>query len=124
MNFSEFMNKVRQWDNLLAKWIVRHFYFVFFQIILVVIFICWFINTTYVISNIGDVNNQPTPPTPLEQILVTQSVNTTLVVFLLLLNCFWVLFIFNGLQRVQLILRDLSYSLGRFRDRNPNPPKK
>ena len=118
MAFSDFMQKVRYWDNLVAKWVLRHLYFVFFQTILVIIFVIWFNNTLHVLSNIADVNNQTGKPSNLENIMISQSVNITLLTFLLILNAFWVLFIFNGLQRIQFTLKDMSYSLSRMRDQN------
>ena len=44
MSFNDFMNKVRQWDNRTAQWIIRHFYILFFEMILVAIFIGVFVN--------------------------------------------------------------------------------
>lgn len=118
MAFDDFMQKVRYWDNLVAKWVMRHLYFVFFQIILVIIFIVWFNNTLHVLANIADANNQSARPSITENLLISQSINITLLSFLLILNAFWVLFIFNGMQRILYTLKDMSYSLGRMRDRN------
>ncbi len=118
MAFDDFMQKVRYWDNLVAKWILRHLYFVFFQIILVIIFIVWFNNTLHVLFSVSDLNSQAEKATPMESLMVGQSINITLLTFLLILNAFWVLFIFNGLQRIQFTLKDMSYSLSRMRDRS------
>ena len=111
MNFEDFMNKVRHWDNLTAKWMMRHFYFMFFQIVLVVIFLFWFTNTLSVI----DVNLQPVSSTNLERLLKIQTVNTSIIVIILLLNSFWVLYMFNGLQRLHGLLRDISYHISKLR---------
>lgn len=116
MGYNEFMNAIRHWDNLTAKWLLRHFYFTFFQIILVLIFILWFVNTL----NVIDLKNQVDPNQTLEKILLTQSVNSTLIVVLLLLNSFWLLFIFRGFQRVITLLRDMNHNLNRMRSK-PKP---
>ena len=50
MSFNDFMNKVRQWDNRTAQWMIRHFYILFFEIILVVLFIGVFVNALKVID--------------------------------------------------------------------------
>jgi len=114
MLFKDLMNKIRYWDNLTAKWLMRHFYFMFFQIVLFVIFLFWFVNLFKVIDTHIDV-----PQTDLvERILMTQSTNTTIIVFLLLLNSFWMLYIFNGIQRVSALLKEMNYNLIRFRSRN------
>ena len=114
MSYQDFMNKVRHWDNLLAKWILRHFYFMFFQIVLVAIFLCWFIN----LFNVIDTASQANRSNLIERMLSAQSVNTTIVVFLLLLNSFWMLYIFNGVQRMMSSLRDMSYHLSRLRQKD------
>jgi len=114
MSYNEFMNKVRYWDNLTAKWLMRHFYFTFFQFVLVGIFIIWFINLFRVI----DTSVQIPKAGLLEQILTTQSVNLSVIVLLMILNSFWLLFIFNGLQRLRNLLKDISYHLSRIRTQN------
>lgn len=114
MSFNEFMNKVRYWDNQVSKWIMRHFYYIFFQIVLFIVFLFWFVNMFSVI----DVRYLSAEGTTLERILSTQSINLTIVVFLLLLNSFWLLYIFNILQRIITVLRDISFSIGKIRFRN------
>ena len=110
MAFKDLMNSIRYWDNLTAKWLMRHFYFTFFQIVLVVVFVFWFIN----LFNILDTNSLPPTQTTLsERILIAQSNNITIIVFLLLLNSFWMLFIFNALQRLLNVLKDVSFNLSR-----------
>jgi len=49
---------------------------------------------------------------------MTQSINTTIIVLLLLLNSFWMLYIFNGIQRLTSILKDVSYNITRLRNQN------
>ena len=114
MSFNDFMAKVRYWDNLAARWIMRHFYIMFFQIVLVVVFFLWFVNTIPVI----DITTQVSKVNLAERALATISVNSTLLVFLLLLNSFWLLFTFNSIIRIKTILRDLSYNISKLRDRS------
>ena len=111
MSFIDFMNRVRYWDNLIAKWIMRHFYLMFFQIVLVFIFVIWFMNTL----NVLDFSFQMDKLAPLERILTTQAVSTTVIVLLLLFNSFWTLYIFSSLIRLKAILRDMNYQLSRMR---------
>ena len=109
MPLKDFMNKVRYWDNLTAKWLIRHFYFTFFQIVLVVIFVFWFANLFNVIDTSISV-----PKTNLqERILMSMSLNITILVFLALLNSFWLLFMFNAVQRLGSILKDINFNLSR-----------
>lgn len=114
----KFMNKIRQWDNQAARWIMRHFYFMFFQIILFILFIFWFVNTVHVSFNVADVNQYVQKPFLLEKLLATQSVNQTIIVILLLLNSFWMLYIFNILQRMITLLKDVNFTLMRIRNRD------
>jgi len=110
MAFKDFMVKIRYWDNLTAKWLMRHFYFMFFQIVLFIVFLFWFVN----MFNVIDVNYQITRSSSvLERAMITQSINTTIMVLLLLLNSFWMLFIFKGIQRLVNLLRDVNYSINR-----------
>ncbi len=116
MAFQDFMNKVRHWDNLTARWMMRHFYFMFFQFVLLIIFLFWFVNTFRVI----DVNEAVPQNALIEKILSIQSVNITLIVILLLLNSFWLLYTFNGIQRMLQVLKDISFNTSRFN--KPNRP--
>ena len=111
MSFEDFMNRVRYWDNLTAKWLMRHFYFMFFQVVLFAIFFFWFVNLFHVI----DTSQQIVKDNVGEEILKTMSVNMTIIVALLLLNSFWMLYIFNAIQRLHGILKDVSYNLSRLR---------
>ena len=111
MAFNDFMNKIRYWDNLTAKWLMRHFYFLFFQIVLVVVFLFWFFN----LFNVIDTTTQVPKDHLLERIAVAQSINLTIIVLLLLLNSFWMLYIFNVIQRLHHILKDIGYNLSRIR---------
>ena len=103
------MNKVRQWDNRTAQWVVRHFYILFFEIILVAVFISVFMNTIKIIDISGDIHKNDV----VERLLMSQSVNTLLITILLLFNSFWLLYIFSGLLRVRNLLKNIDFSLSR-----------
>lgn len=114
MAYKDFMNKVHYWDNIAAKWIMRHFYFMFFQITLVVAFFLWFINTLQLI----DISSQVDKTQIMERLLLIQAQNADIIVFLLILNSFWLLFIFSFLQRIRVLLKDMNYNLNKMRGRN------
>jgi len=116
MSFKNFMTKIRYWDNLTAKWLMRHFYFMFFQIVLFIIFLFWFVN----MFNVIDVNYQTSRSSVLERAIMTQSVNATIMVLLLLLNSFWMLYVFNGIQRITNLLKDINYNIHRLISKNKN----
>ncbi len=110
------MTKIRYWDNLTAKWLMRHFYFMFFQIALFIIFLFWFVN----MFNVIDVNDQSSRSSVLERAVMTQSVNSTIMALLLLLNSFWMLYVFNGIQRITNLLKDINYNIHRILIKNKN----
>ena len=114
MAFNDMMNKIRYYDNMLARWLMRHFYFMFFQVILAIVFAMWFHNLLRVI----DLSHFEAEKSLIEQILMTQTINTTIVVILLILNSFWMLYIFNGMQRISNLLKEVSYNISRLRVRN------
>jgi hypothetical protein len=111
MSFNDFMNQIRQWDNTIAKWLMRHFYFMFFQLVLVIIMVFWLTNTVHVI----DVSFQISESSLLEQLAVAQSINTSIIVLILLLNSFWVLYVFNGIQRIRNVLKDINFNISKLR---------
>ncbi len=111
MSFNDFMNQVRHWDNRTSQWIIRHFYILFFEIILVAIFLAVFVNALKIIDISVDVHNATT----IERLLMTQSVNTLLIVILLLFNSFWMLYIFSSLLRLRSLLKNIDFNLGRRR---------
>lgn len=112
MGFQDFMNKVRQWDNRMAHWMIKHFYILFFEFILVGIFVAVFINTLKII----DVSIEVQKSNILERLLMTQTVNTLLIVILLLFNSFWILYIFSSLLRLRGLLKNIDFNLSRRRD--------
>ena len=115
MSFQDFMTKIRYVDNQVARWIMRHFYFMFFQAVLLVIFLFWFVNVFKVI----DANYQVANTDLNAKIQVSQLINSTLLVFLMILNSFWLLFIFNIQQRIFNVLKDLNFIMNRFTRSGP-----
>jgi len=119
MAYRDFMNKVRHLDNLTARWMMRHFYTMFFQIVLVVIFVFWFINLFSVIDSSVQVTRSSSL---VERLLFTQTIFLTITVFLFLLNSFWLLFTFSSIQRLRTVLKDINYNISRLRQRNKRNP--
>jgi Na+/H+ antiporter NhaC len=111
------ITKLRYIDNQISKWMMRHFYLIFFQGVLFIIFLFWFVNLFKVI----DVTFLSRSETIIEKTLVTQSVNQTIIVFLLLLNSFWMLYLFSGVLRIRTILKDIQYHLTRQNKPRPYP---
>ena len=103
------MNKVRHWDKRSSQWFVRHFYILFFEIILVVVFFFFFANTINVLNVSSDVNSRSV----LERLLVSQNINSLLILFLMLLNSFWMLFMFSGMLKIRNVLKDIDFNLSR-----------
>ncbi len=108
MSFATIMSTIRDWDNRCSRWMMRHFYFLFFQFVLVAAFVFFFRQVLEVINlsmaNPGDLTTS---------LLVNNSISLVMIVFLLILNSFWMLFVFNGLNRIRLILKDINYNLTR-----------
>ncbi|MDP2654035.1 MAG: hypothetical protein Q8Q08_08395 [Candidatus Omnitrophota bacterium] len=109
MSFEDFMAKIRYWDNLFARWMMRHFYMLFFEFVLVVIFF-WFIFTTF---RAIDIASTVSRDNVIEQLMLTQTTSTLIIVLLILLNSFWMLYIFNHINRVRAILKEISFYLTR-----------
>lgn len=113
MKFSSLMSKVRHFDNIVSKWLMRHFYFLFFQIILVAVFIFWFANVFKIIDF------ERIPKTSLtEHLLVTQTSSLNIIVLLMIINSFWMLYMFNCIMRIMYTQKDMSYTLSRMRHQN------
>ena len=114
MGNNEFMNKIRQWDNRASQWMGRHFYIILFEIILAIIFIFLFINALKIL-NIGlDVpKNNIT-----DQLLLTQSFNSTLIAMLLILISLGVLNIINSNSRLRSVLKNIEFNLSKRRSDN------
>ncbi|HSA31502.1 MAG TPA: hypothetical protein P5160_06855 [Candidatus Omnitrophota bacterium] len=116
MKFEEFMNQIRQWDNRCSRWMMRHFYFLFFQIVLVVTFLFFFLRILETINLIAVVPHDDLH----SQILLHNSMTTMIIVFLMILNSFWMLFLFNGMNRIRLVLKDINYNLMRQKHQHKN----
>jgi hypothetical protein len=113
------MKKINYWDRTVSRWMLRHFYFLFFQIVLVIVFIFWFINTIKMI----DIGFELSKNNTVEHIMMNQCVNTSIIILLMLLNSFWLLYIFNTIKRLTNVVRDVNYTLGRMKNKqrkNPN----
>lgn len=118
MNFSDFMNKVRYWDNRAARWMMRHFYLLFFEAFLILVFFFFFVQVIHVINLSAD-----TPRDNIvAQLLLTQNILMLFIVLLLLLSSFWVLYLFNSLLRAIAVLRDINYNLIKRKPEFKNPP--
>ncbi len=109
MSFAEFMSKVRYWDNRSAKWMMRHFYIMFFEFVLVGIFVYFFVNTLTVIN----LSDQVARNNLIERLLLTENINISIVVLLLLLNSFWMLYMFNSMIRFRSLLKEINFNLSR-----------
>ena len=121
MSFNDFMAKIRYWDNQSAKWITRHFYLLFFEIVLVIIFLVFFVNVIKII----DLSVSAAEDSIVEHLLAAQSIHLSIIVMLMLLNSFWLLYIFNSILRLRTILMDINFNLSRQRPdtRKPNSPR-
>ncbi len=116
MGFADFMVKVRHWDNLSAKWILRHFYILFFEVVLVLIFLGALFNSL----NVIDVSVDVAKGNILERILLIQTWFSVIIVILMLLNSFWLLYIFSIISGFRHTLKEISFNTGKRRD-NPRP---
>ena len=115
MSFQDFMTKFKYVDNQVARWLMRHFYFMFFQAVLLIIFLFWFVNIFKVI----DVTYQTPDNNLVGQLQLGQLINSTLIVLLMIMNSFWLLFIFNIQQRIFSVLKELSFTMNRFTRSGP-----
>jgi len=108
---SDFLNKVKQWDNRAAQWMGRHFYIILFEAILAIIFIFAFINALKILNISYDIQKNSVA----DQLLLTQSYNSTLIVMLLLLISLGVLNIINGNARLRSALKNIEFNLSKRR---------
>ena len=111
MSFNNVMNKIRQWDNRSAQWMMRHFYMLFFEFILVGVFVFFFMNTFKIIDASDHIPKYDIQ----KSLLLAQTSNTSLIVVLLLCNSFWMLYIFNSILRLRGVLKNIDYNLSRRR---------
>ena len=117
MSYKSMLTKIRYLDNLVAKWMLKHFYFLFFQIVLTCIFVFWFTNILKTI----DLNFQTSHNNIIENILLSQSNSHNIMVLIMILNSFWLLYIFNCLQKQTNILNEIKYHIIRQKNRNKLP---
>jgi uncharacterized BrkB/YihY/UPF0761 family membrane protein len=113
MSFEDFMSKIRQWDNQCARWMMRHFYIMFFEFVLVAIFFIFLFNTLSVL----DLASTVPPQNLTERLLLQQTMNTLIIIILLLLNSFWMLYMFHGMGGLKSILKEISYNIMRRRNK-------
>ena len=108
---SDFFNKVKQWDNRAAQWMGRHFYIILFEAILAIIFLFAFINALKILNiGFGIQKNNIT-----DQLLMTQSLNSILIVMLLLLISLGLLNIINNNSRLRSVLKNIEFYLSKRR---------
>ena len=79
---------------------------------LVIIFLIGFFNTTQLI----DFSFAVARDDIVQRLLLTQSIYMLVIVLLMLLNSFWILYIFNCILRMQNTLKDVSFNLSRRRE--------
>jgi hypothetical protein len=114
MASNDVMNKIRQWDNRAAQWMGRHFYIILFEAILVIIFFFVFINIFKIINTSFYIPKDNVT----DQLLLTQSINTTFIVILLLLIALGVLNIINNNSRLRSVLKNIEFNLSKRRTDN------
>jgi len=118
MSFGDLMNRIRQWDNRSAHWMMKHFYMIFFEFILVGVFVFFFMNSFRIVDASYHTSGDPT-----SNLMLAQTINTSLIVILLLFNSFWMLYIFNSILRLRGVLKNIDYNLSRRRtDRRDTDP--
>ncbi len=114
MKFNDFMAKVRYFDNLCARWMLRHFYILFFEFVLVIIFFAFLLNTFRTL----DVTARVSPNDITAQLLSQQSISTLLITILILMNSFWMLYVFNEMIRIRSVLKEISYNTFKLKHNN------
>jgi hypothetical protein len=112
MGYNDFMSKVKQWDNRAAQWMGRHFYIILFEAFLVIIFIFAFINALKILDSSFNIHKENIT----DQLLLIQSINTTLIVMLLVLIALGVLNIINNNSRLRSVLKNIEFNLSKRRN--------
>jgi len=116
MGYNDVMYKIRQWDNRAAQWMGRHFYIILFEAILAIIFLLAFINALRLLDTSFDVHQASVA----DKLLMNQSINSTLIVMLLILIALGVLNIINSNSRHRGILKNIEFNLTKRRtDQRP-----
>jgi len=111
MAYNDFMNKVKQWDYRAAQWMGRHFYIILFEAILGLIFLFAFINALKILNTSFDIQKNSVT----DQLLLTQSFNSILIVMLLLLISLGILNIINSNSRLRSVLKNIEFNLSKRR---------
>lgn len=111
MAYNDFMSKVKQWDNRAAQWMGRHFYIILFEIILAIIFLFAFINALKVLNISFNIQKYSVT----DQLLLTQSLDSILIVMLLLLISLGLLNIINSNARLRGTLKNIEFNLSKRR---------
>jgi len=114
MGPNDLMYKIKQWDNRAAQWMGRHFYIILFEVILGIIFLIAFINTLKILNTSFDIHKNNIT----DQLLLSESVNTTLIVMLLLLISLGILNIINSNSRLRGTLKNIEFNLSKRRSDN------
>jgi hypothetical protein len=116
MAYNDFMSKVKQWDNRAAQWMGRHFYIILFEAILAIIFLFAFINALKILNISFSVQKNNVA----DQLLLTQSLNSMMIVMLLLLISLGVLNLINNNSRLRGALKNIEFNLSKRRsDQKP-----
>ncbi len=111
MASKDFVKKLQHLDHKTARWLMRHFYFTFFQLVLLIVFVFMFRN----LLNVIDIGYHLPDQTGIEASLHTLNVNSIIIGVLLFLNSFWMLYMLNALQRLGNLIKDVSYNINRLR---------
>ncbi|MDE1921171.1 MAG: hypothetical protein KGJ09_07070 [Candidatus Omnitrophica bacterium] len=120
MGQNDLLYKIRQWDNRAGQWMGRHFYIIFFQIILFIIFILAFIIGLKIIYTGFDVPQNDI----VAQLLLVQDYGTILAIMLLILISLGVLNLINHNARLRGTIKNIEYNLSRRRnDQKPREDK-
>ena len=114
MNNSDLMYKIKQWDNRAAQWMGRHFYIILFEAILAIIFIMAFIVALKILDASFEIHKDNIA----QRLLLIQSINSTLIVMLLLLISLGVLNIINSNTRLRGVLKNIEFNLSKRRTDN------
>ena len=111
MGYNDLMYKVRQWDNRAAQWMGRHFYIILFEAILAIIFLLAFINALKLLDTGFTIHKASVA----DRLLLNQSINTTLIVMLLILISLGILNIINSNSRLRGVLKNIEFNVSKRR---------
>ena len=115
MPLEDFMAKVRAWDINCQRWLMRGAFFIFFEFVLAFVFFILLFN----LVKFFDIAAHSSSDNLIEQLLIQQTANSLIIIGLLIINSFWMLYMFSGINRLRLILKDISYNL-MVRRKQPN----